>query len=218
MKVKICGIRRLLDVIMVDNAGADFLGFINIQRSQRFVGLNLINLLLSQMEDPRKAVLVVEPDNPEEVVKKSKTTGITKLQLHSLAPDDIYHIKKAHDLTLIRTVGISEKISTEKKNEIKVFSEVCDGIMFDYELNGQSGGTGMQIPLKTAIKGAKIAKKTNNSEVFLAGGMNSAIMKTDMHKINQKFQGVDVNSGVEESPGIKDRTKLEEFIEICKVI
>lgn len=218
MKVKVCGICRLLDVIMVDDAGADLLGFINIQRSKRYADLKLINLLLSQMDDPKKAVLVIEPENPDEVVKKSKITGIKKIQLHSLTYDEINYLQKSYDLSITRVVGISETISSEKKNEIEAFSQVCNHIMLDYELNGQSGGTGMQIPLKTAIKGAKIAKKTNNSEVFMAGGMDFTVMKNNSDEINRNFQGVDVNSGVEDSPGIKDRTKLEEFIKICKVV
>ncbi|HMK54233.1 MAG TPA: phosphoribosylanthranilate isomerase [Methanobacteriaceae archaeon] len=216
MKVKVCGIQRLLDVMMVDNVGADLVGFINIQRSKRYADLRLINLLLSRMEDFKKAVLVIEPDNIDEVIKKSKITGIKKIQLHSLNSDEIHILQKSHDLSITRVVGISETISPEKKKEIEAFSKVCDNLMFDYELNGQSGGTGRQIPLETAIKGAKIAKKTNSIDVFLAGGVNSGLMKRNRDKINQNFQGIDVNSGVEESPGIKDRTKLEEFMKILR--
>ena len=53
-----------------------------------------------------------------------------------------------------------------------------------------------------------------NVDVFLAGGLNARLMKKNKKMIDKHFQGIDINSGVEESPGIKDRAKLEEFMEI----
>jgi phosphoribosylanthranilate isomerase len=214
LKIKVCGIRRLLDVLMVECRGVDLLGFINVERSQRFVDKNLIKLLTSHMDDPDKAVMIMEPDSPDEVIKMAKTCGINKLQLHSLSPSDINYIKSVSEFEVTRAVGVGEKISKDKMEEIKAFALVCDSLLLDYEMNGKSGGTGVQIPLTTAVEGAEIAKKSADIDIFLAGGINARIMKEEKQIIAKHFQGVDVNSGVEESPGVKDLAKLEEFMEI----
>jgi phosphoribosylanthranilate isomerase len=214
MKIKVCGIRRLLDVLMVESTGVDLLGFINVERSPRFADLNLIRILSSQMDDPDKAVMIMEPDDPDEAIKRAEFCGINKIQLHSLSCTDINYIKGASELNVIRAIGIGENLSEDKIKEIKGYAEVCDALLLDYEVNGHSGGTGIQIPIQTAIEGAEVAKDMVDIDVFLAGGLNSWLMKINKKMIEKHFQGLDINSGVEESPGVKDRAKLEEFIEV----
>jgi phosphoribosylanthranilate isomerase len=214
IKIKVCGIRRLLDVLMVESRGVDLLGFINVERSQRFADLKLIRLLSLQMDDPHKAVMIMEPDNPEDVIKRAETCGINKIQLHSLSPEDIGYIKSLSKLEITRAVGIEENISGDKIKEIKNYAEVCDAILLDYEVDGKSGGTGIQIPIQTAIEGAEAAKDVADIDIFLAGGMNARLMEKNKKLIVKHFQGIDINSGVEESPGVKDRAKLEKFMEI----
>jgi phosphoribosylanthranilate isomerase len=214
MIIKVCGIRRLLDVLMVESTRVDLLGFINVERSQRFADLKLIRLLGSQMDNPDKAVMIMEPDSPEEVIKKAEICDVNKVQLHSLYPADITYIKRASELEVIRAVGIGENLSEDKIKEIKGYAEVCDAILLDYEVNGQSGGTGIQIPIQSAIEGAEVAKDVNDVDVFLAGGINARFMEISKKTIVKHFQGVDINSGVEESPGVKERAKLEEFLEV----
>ena len=84
MKVKICGITRSQDVSKCEGSGANLIGFINIKRSKRYVKLDEIIKLISELKNREKAVLVLEPENPEEVVMKMKKTGIRNVQLHSL--------------------------------------------------------------------------------------------------------------------------------------
>ncbi len=214
IKVKVCGIRRILDVLMVESRGADLLGFINVDRSQRFVDLNLIRLLTSQMDDPEKAVLIMEPDNPEDVIKNTEISGISKIQLHSLFPADINYLKRVSELEITRAVGLGESIAPDKVVEIENYAEVCDVLLLDYELNGKSGGTGLQIPIQVAIEAAEAARDISGIDVFLAGGMNARLLEKNRKLIVKHFQGIDINSGVEESPGIKDMVKIEEFMEI----
>lgn len=214
IKIKVCGMRRLLDVLMVESKGVDLLGFINVERSRRFADLKLTRLLISQMDDPDKAVMIMEPDNPEDVIKKAESCGISKIQLHSLLPEDINYIKSVSELEVTRAVGMRENISKNKIKEIKNYAEVCDAILLDYEVHGKSGGTGIHIPIQTAIEGAEVAQGVADIDVFLAGGMNARLMEKNKKLIAEHFQGVDINSGVEESPGVKDMAKLEEFLDI----
>jgi phosphoribosylanthranilate isomerase len=234
MKIKICGMTRPEDVIKCEESGTNLIGFINIERSQRFLHYRKIKNLFKSMKNKEKAVMVLEPENPEEVVFKMKKTGIKTLQLHSLSPYEIKYLKwidrfrkncSDRNLIVIRAVGLSEKsidvgnygekfkFSSGKKEEIEGFAGVCDAIMFDYELGGKSGGTGRQIPIEMVFEGVKIAKNVNkNIKIFLAGGMNSKSMKNHKELFEKVFDYIDVNSGVEDSPGVKNHDKIEDFL------
>ncbi len=219
MNVKVCGLKKAEDVLNCEQSPADLIGFINITRSKRFLKINEISGLISSMENKKKAVLVIEPENPEEVLTKLEKTGIQTLQIHSLSREELGELKKISELRIIRAVGISQKIDDEKKLEIEDFSRICHGILFDYEFQGKSGGSGKQIPLKLAVQAATIAREVNREiEIFLAGGMNTERIKNEGETLNKFFDYVDVNSGVEDQPGVKNPQKIDEFLEATSLI
>lgn len=224
MKVKICGITRPEDVTKSESC-ADLVGFINIERSKRFLKINQINELLASMKNRKMAVLVIEPEDLEDAIMRIKKTGIKTVQLHSLSRSQIRYLKwidsyKKHgfddELQVIRAVGISDEGITENKaREIKRFAEVCDAILLDYEVKGKSGGTGKQIPLDIAVKAAETAKNAKSTvKIFLAGGMNAKRLKNEKNVLDNIFDYVDVNSGVEDLPGIKNPDKIEYLCEL----
>jgi phosphoribosylanthranilate isomerase len=230
MKVKVCGLKKAEDVLILEQSQADLIGFINVTRSKRFLKTDEIKHLISSMQNKERAVLVIEPENPEEVLAKFQKTGIKTLQLHSLSRKELNELKKFPELRITRAVGIPQKIDdkkkletkgidNEKKLEIEGFSRVCQGILFDYESQGKSGGSGKQIPLKLAVEAAKIARNANNEiEIFLAGGMDAARMKREGKTLDQFFDYVDVNSGVEDQPGVKNPQKIDEFLKATSLI
>ena len=216
MEFKVCGITRPEDLQVCEREGPDFIGFINIERSKRFLDIDKIGELINSMKDPEKAVLVIEPETVEEAVSSVKKSGVKNIQLHSLQAEDITNLK---EINVIRAIGIPEEISATKKEEIKSFSEVCNYLLFDSMVKGKSGGTGKQIPLEVAAEAVKIAKESNKDiKLFLAGGISAERIKNEGNLIKDIFDYVDVNSGVEDSPGIKNRDKIVEFVENCKVI
>ena len=232
MKVKICGITRSEDVSKCEELGANLIGFINIERSKRHVTIKEIIELVSAMKNKERAVLVLEPDNPEEVVMKMKKTGIRTVQLHSLSYSEIKYLRWIEGfqrnpferrMKVIRAVGLSEesleggefRFSNLKKEEIESFAKTCDSLLFDYQVEGKSGGTGRQIPIKMVLEAIKIAKSVNsNVELFLAGGMNSERIRNEKHTLEKVLDYVDVNSGVEDTPGIKNPGLVNELMEI----
>ena len=234
MKVKICGITRSQDVSKCEGSGANLIGFINIKRSKRYVKLEEIIKLVSELKAKERAVLVLEPENPEEVVMKMKKTGIRNVQLHSLTSSQIKYLKWIENfhrtpvepnMKIIRAVGISEdsiksyenkiEFSQEKVLEIEDFAKTCDAILFDYQVKGRSGGTGKQIPINMALEAIKIAKDANyNLEIFLAGGINSERIQDKRTVLERVIDYVDVNSGVEDAPGIKNSERVEELMNI----
>lgn len=243
MNIKICGIRRKEDLSTCLKAGADLIGFINIKRSKRRVKIEDIKDLTSFINDKKKAVLVIEPKNMADAKERIDKTGLKNIQLHSLSACEIDRLKKDYqltsateenqqirkehpkdkqliednngDLTVTRAIGLSKVMYPEKIKEIQDFASVCDYLLFDYEINGKTGGTGRQIPLKTAIEAAKIAKNGNpDLKLFLAGGMEKKRIKEEFETIEKFFDYVDVNSGVEDEPGVKNTNKINELMKI----
>lgn len=228
MRIKICGITSKKDLEVCEEKGADLIGFINIERSKRMVEIEEIKTLLSFMKDRTKAVIVIEPLNMANAEEKIRKSGITNIQLHSLSPEEINELKEKYygknaenktqispNLTITRAVGISKVIDRDKRREIENFADICDFLLFDYEIQGKTGGTGKQIPAKTAIKAAKIAKNRNKDvKLTLAGGMNTARIKNEGKQLEKVFDAFDINSGVEIKPGVKNIDKISELMEI----
>lgn len=234
MKIKVCGITRSEDLIRCEESGAELMGFINIDRSKRNLSLKEIKTLTAGMKNKMKAVMVLEPKDIEEVVMKMKKTGVRNIQLHSLTPNQIKYLRWIENyernpfephLKIFRAVGLSQDsteiideepvLKPEKISEIKEFALCCDALILDYQLNGKSGGTGKQIPMKIALEAVRTAKDVdNNVEIFLAGGINTEIIRNRKEILEKVFDYVDVNSGVEDAPGIKNSQQLEELLEL----
>lgn len=204
------------DLQACEKSDPDFIGFIHIERSKRFLDMEKIRNLRDSMIDHEKAVLVIEPETAEEVVKAVKKSSIKNVQLHSLSAEEVTELK---EINVIRAIGIPEKIDASKREEIEGFAKACRYLLFDSMISGKSGGTGKQIPLEVAVEAAEIAKTSNsNIKLFLAGGINAERIKNEGTLIKDIFDYIDVNSGVENSPGIKNAAKINEFVENCRVI
>jgi len=216
MKVKICGLTRIEDVKACETAGSNLIGFINIKRSKRYLKIDQINKLIDStyLSSDIEPVVVLEPENSQVLEEKAEKLNINNIQLHSLSSDEIKRFKENHkNYKIIRAVGLSNEIDDSKEKEIKEFAEICDGILLDYEISGRTGGTGMQIPLKVAIDASKIARQSNKDiKLFLAGGIDANRIKNDFGIINKHFDYLDVNSGVEDKPGIKNHNKINEIL------
>lgn len=218
MKVKVCGITRPTDLKLCEKHQADLIGFINIKRSPRFVNLDGIYDLTSQMRDKSKSVLVMETEDVDEVLNAVKKTKIGKIQIYSINIDGVREIKDNNsDIQIIKAIGIPQNITKQKIGEIESYAEVCDFFLFDSEIHGQSGGTGKQIPPELAVQAAKIANKCNKEiKLILAGGINSQRIESHVKTLNKYFDYLDVNSGVENQPGKKDENKIKEFMQVMK--
>lgn len=233
MKVKICGITQSKDLEKCEESGADLIGFINVRRSKRYLDVPDIKALVSTMKHKERAVMVLETDDLEEVVMKIKKTGVRTIQLHSLTPGQIKYLKWIEGfqrdpfqrtLKVIRAVGLSSKsvesiegstvvMKNSKIMEIQEFAKTCDALLFDYQIEGKSGGTGKQIPLNIALEAVKIAKSVNKCiKIFLAGGINLKMIKNSINVLENVFDYMDVNSGVEEAPGIKNHQLVQELL------
>ncbi|OED30517.1 phosphoribosylanthranilate isomerase [Methanosphaera sp. WGK6] len=222
IKIKVCGITNENDLKAIEKLDIDRIGFINIGRSKRNVSLDTINYLEKQLLNKRLSTLVLEPKNAYEALLKTNRTKIFNIQLHSLNCFDIRYmtwLNQYHNgerLNITKAIGLQDKVDNNKEKEIKNYCLYSDNILFDYVKDNLTGGTNTHIPIDTAVKASKIVKKYDNrTEVTLAGGLNLDYLTEIQDKLHY-FDRIDLNSGVEDTPGKKNIKKIKEIVKFLR--
>lgn len=201
--VKICGLTNLEDARFAAGALADYLGFIFYEKSPRYVEPPKAGAIINWIEGPQTVgVFVNQPlDDVNMIIRQ---TGIDLVQLHGTeSPEYCQLIEKP----VIKVFHIEAETTAEKLAEnIKPFNEFAMYFMFDTKTDELWGGTGK------AFDWNILNKLTHNKPFFLSGGLTSGNIEHAC-RIIHPF-AVDVNSGVEQTPGVKDYDKLEDFFEV----
>lgn len=197
MKIKICGMRRLEDIEIINKYKPDFVGIIFYPKSKRYVDLEKAKLLIEKLDKNIKSVGVFVNEEVEKINEILEYTEIDIAQLHgNESPEFCKKIKKE----VWKAVSVEdEKIL----DEIKKYKDNVSLILFD---NGK-GGTGKTFDwnlIKDIDKNIKIA---------LAGGISIENIEKAMKEIKPNL--IDVNSTVE-TDGFKDEKKIREIMKIFK--
>ena len=186
MWLKVCGLTRCSDALLARYLGADALGFILTESPRRANPLEL-KKWLPTMRDIEK-VGVFRSESPEAIRELAEMLGLTTVQIHG--PLTSGHLELGRDYRIIKAV----KDAAEGQLFIKSFPSLDLRILLD-----PSQGTGRQAEWQPS-----------DYAYILAGGLNPANVRQAIALARPA--GVDVSSGVEARPGIKDHDKLEDFI------
>jgi len=205
MKVKICGLTRVEDARFAVDAGADFLGIVMAESSKRRASHEQAKEILAlNLVQPR--YLVFGYDNADFISETFKALAQTGTRLQIMAD----HPELARLLTLTSAQNILPSISAAEKvdaDEITAWAEYPLVLFDSHRSNGGlAGGTG-----KT-FNPANVAGIRR--PYLLAGGLNPDNVGQIVTQVNP--HGVDVASGTETSPGIKDTDMVRRFIENAK--
>jgi len=199
LKIKVCGIKFTQNREAVEKLGVDFLGYIFYPQSKRFIGENPeINLFNSVK--PKVGVFVDE--NVFEILGLAKNLGFEYVQLHGKENPKTCKILKSQGLKVIKAFNVNEKF---KFSETAPFEKVADFFLFDTKTK-LPGGSGEKFNWKI------LEKYNGHTPFFLSGGITLEDVKNIKEIEHQKLTGVDLNSGFEDEPGIKNIEKLKAFI------
>lgn len=204
MKIKVCGMRDPENLSGLIALKPDFVGFIFYNKSKRNVEE------FPQIKFPKnvKKVGVFVNENVQEVLKKVKAFELDCVQLHgNETPEYISQIRttelfsKPYKIEIIKAFSVDENFDFKK---IKAFENICDFFLFDTK--GENyGGNGIKFNWEI------LQKYKGNTPFLLSGG----ISKQDAEEIksihHKSFEGVDVNSGFEIEPGMKNINDIKEF-------
>ena len=201
-KIKICGITSYEDAEKAAELGADYIGFNFYGKSPRFVKATKAKMIIEKLPKKVKKVGVFVNEKIEEVSNLAEFCGLDLVQLSGNEDMEyILNLKKALRKKIIKAFGMKGSV------DIKTKSCGADYIMLDSFKKGLYGGTGIKVNLKSA-------RQLDSKNLFLAGGLNSANVKSIVKKINP--YAVDVCSSIESYPGKKDFGKMKAFIEALR--
>ena len=197
--VKICGITRLEDAQAAAHAGASFVGFVLWPGSPRHVPIERVAEIIAKLPKTVLPVGVfVDPSAAE--IDAAVKAGIQMAQIHG--PDTGWTKGITADVMIVRAVHLGDR-----DGEIEPHWPVGK-ILLDAHDPVKHGGTGRTIDWSRARAIAQ------TRQVFLAGGLTPFNVADAVREV-RPF-AVDVSSGVEKSPGIKDHAKVRAFINSVK--
>ncbi|HEV2327534.1 MAG TPA: phosphoribosylanthranilate isomerase [Verrucomicrobiae bacterium] len=202
-KVKICGITNAADAQAAVGAGADALGFIFYEKSPRYVRLEDAWLISRELAPfiIRVGVFVNAPE--EFVFSAIRECGLTLLQFHGDEPPEYCGQFGLMNMKAFRVHG------EDTLEQIPKYA--TDAYLLDAYSSTTFGGTGEKFNWDLAVEARKFGKP-----IFLAGGLTPENVADAIRKV-QPF-GVDVSSGVESAPGLKDHDKIRAFITAARSI
>jgi phosphoribosylanthranilate isomerase len=212
VKVKICGITRPEDLAEAVDAGADAVGFlVGVPSSPRNLTLERAEKLLNKVPIFVDSVVVTAPNSVEDLVEIGERLKPTAIQIHGkehLETSDICEMIR--DTRLIKTIYV--KTSSLNKATIED-SKNFDAILLDSFTRSQYGGTGK---VHDWALSRQIREAVAPTPVILAGGLNPENVKEAILTVQP--YAVDVASGVELCPTIKNPRKVRNFIANAKEI
>jgi len=199
MEIKICGITNTEDASFVATCGADAIGFIFHPKSPRYVAPKTVKKIIQKLPDDITTVGVFVNLDPEEVKEIVEFCGLDMVQLHG--DESPAYCEGFPQSQVIKAVALKGEDDLEQLRAYPVRA-----ILVDAYDPLRHGGTGKKSDWTLAAK----VKETH--PLILAGGLSMANIKEAIEHCSP--HAVDINSGVEGSPGRKDHDKVKEIIDL----
>lgn len=210
IRVKICGLTRPEDVHAAAEAGAAYTGFVFFPKSPR-------NLSIAQARDLAvevpmgiaKVALVVNADDAL-LDAITDTVPLDMLQLHgSESPDRVREVRQRYGLPVMKAVGVAD---VEDVAALDLYAEVADQILVDAKPPRNAdlpGGNGVSFDWRL------ISARRWSVPWMLAGGLTPDNVADAVALTGAKQ--LDVSSGVESAPGIKDAGLIRSFVDATRM-
>lgn len=206
--VKICGITTPESLKAATEAGARFVGFVFYPPSPRHLSFDIAwNLAISVPTGVRSVGLFVDPSD-EELERVTSGIPLDMIQLHgSESPGRVAQIKDKTNMPVIKAISIA---SADDLKNIEGYEAAADWLLFDTKATegDMPGGTGQ------SFDWSLLSGREFKLPWMLAGGLNEANVRDALSVLDPT--AIDVSSGVESAPGIKDEKKIQNFINTVK--
>ncbi|WP_163322009.1 phosphoribosylanthranilate isomerase [Draconibacterium mangrovi] len=199
LKIKVCGMKFTQNREQVEALGVDLLGYIFYGPSKRFVG-DTPDAGLFQSDKPKVGVFVNE--NAFEILGLAKNFGFEYIQLHGKENPKTCGLLKNQGLKVLKAFPMDDDF---KFATTAAYEENVDYFLFDTKTK-EHGGSGKKFNWQI------LENYTGNTPFFLSGGIgpdDAAEIKELNHPM---LAGLDLNSGFEDEPGLKNIEKLKHFI------
>ncbi|MCB1538294.1 MAG: phosphoribosylanthranilate isomerase [Rhodospirillales bacterium] len=205
VKIKICGIGDEAALAAARDAGADFLGFVFYPRSPRAVTPDAAAMLMRDAGAHAKKVgLFVDPTD-DELRRTLALAPLDMIQLHGgESVSRVADVRARFGLPVIKALRIAAR---DDLMPVDSYARMADWILFDARVDNAAlpGGMGRRFDW-SVLDGFRCARPW-----MLAGGLDAENVVNALARL--KPDAVDVSSGVESAPGVKDAGKIRAFVD-----
>jgi len=198
--VKICGITSLKDAEMAVNYSVPAIGLIFYPDSHRYVDPAEVEQWIERIPDSVKKVGVFVNEQIDTINNITRQLKLEFIQLHG---DESPEFCNGIIRPVIKVFRVGDDFDAIVLNEYDVH-----GFLFDTYKKGNPGGTG------TRFNWDLIANLKTETPIILSGGLTPENVLNGIEAVNPA--AVDVNSGVESVPGVKDEEKIKELFSVLE--
>lgn len=203
-RIKMCGTTSLDDAHKAVSLGIDALGFIFVNTSKRFIEVERAREITKSLPPFVNKVGVFVNEGVTEIEEIVDYLGLDAVQLHGDEQPDICEkiARAVPSCTVMKAFRVG---GHSREEDFLPYNSIVSGFVLDTYVKDIEGGTGVSFDWSI------LSRLNLQMPYILAGGLHPENIGKAL-KLTLPY-GVDVNSGVEISPGVKDHQKLQRFVE-----
>ncbi len=205
-QIKICGLSNVATVEAAAETGADYIGLVHFEKSPRHVSLDQAAKLRDAAPESLKIVLLLVNADPKLTGQAINIVRPDVVQFHgSETPEWIKLVRDQSNVQVWKALGLRDKATLAKSVR---FEGAADRLLFDAPAKALPGGTG------TSFDWSVLTGHDHKVPWGLAGGLDSGNVVQAMEATSPPL--VDVSSGVESAPGVKDVDRIAAFCQAVR--
>ena len=210
MIVKVCGIRNTENISRLSRLKIDWMGFIFYEKSPRYVGEDATEgatrshpfSVASGAAYRQKKVGVFVNATCRQLAETAAAYRLDYLQLHGDESPELCRALRAQGFSIIKAFSIGAVTDLKETTE---YENCADFFLFDTKCTNY-GGSGMRFDWSI------LSSYRGKTPFLLSGGIHPGSVEAIKNFEHPQFAGIDLNSGFEIKPGLKDVEKLEVFL------
>ncbi|MGA8938439.1 MAG: phosphoribosylanthranilate isomerase [Acidobacteriaceae bacterium] len=219
MFIKICANTNLEDACLAAELGVDAVGFV-FAPSKRQVTAEQVVEITRELPEAVLKVGVFTATDAEEILHAASVAGLNAVQLHSAFDPALVEAIVAGSGGMLRVLQVVDVPAGIELEELRALlttvleHEYVVTALLDASHGGVSGGTGKVFDWERVATVVKQVQRATGRRVIVAGGLNAENVAAAVAAFEP--WGVDVASGVEASPGMKNPERLRAFVALAR--
>ena len=200
---KFCGLTRPEDALTAGQLGASYIGVIFADGPRRLT-IQRARTVLDGCVSSAKRVGVFARSSPNEIAKTAREAKLDIVQLHGdPTAADVMAVRAATGAGVWAVMRVEDSLPSEAES----LFDSADAVVLDAKVGGALGGTGVTISWTSIAR--QVAAVRHGRSLVLAGGLRPDNVATAIEVLAPDV--LDVSSGVESAPGIKDHARMRAF-------